>query len=96
MKQAYVYIVSNKRNGALYIGVTSDLPKRIYQHKNNLVDGFTKKYNIHQLVWFERHGNIQEAIKREKQIKAWKRIWKLRLIEDINPDWEDLYPSIIG
>ena len=95
MKQAYVYILSNQKNGTLYIGVTSDLIKRIYEHKNNFVDGFTKRYNIHDLVYYEVCDNIEQAIKREKQLKNWKRDWKISLIEKKNPNWKDLYLEII-
>jgi putative endonuclease len=95
MKQSYVYILANKRNGTLYIGVTSDLIKRIWQHKNHAVEGFTDKYSTDQLVYFEAHEDIKSAITREKQIKVWKRKWKLELIEKDNPDWHDLYPEII-
>jgi putative endonuclease len=94
MKQFYVYILSSKRNGTLYTGVTSDLRKRIYEHKNNLVEGFTKTYNVHLLVWYEVHEAAQSAIVREKQVKEWKRAWKLQLIEKDNPAWNDLYESI--
>jgi putative endonuclease len=94
MKKFYVYILCNKRNGTLYAGVTSDLVKRIYEHKNNFVDGFTKKYGVHHLAWFETHESAESAITREKQIKKWKRAWKLRLIEQNNPEWIDLYESI--
>ena len=94
MKKFYVYILCNKRNGTLYTGITSDLIKRIYEHKNNLVEGFTRKYNIHRLVWYEIHETAETAISREKQIKAWKRQWKLRLIEENNPKWNDLYDII--
>ncbi len=80
MKKLYVYILCNKRNGTLYTGVTSDLIKRVYEHKNGLVDGFTKKYNIHCLVWYETHESAEAAINREKQIKKWKRAWKLELL----------------
>ncbi len=90
----YVYILSSKRNGTLYTGVTSNLVKRVYEHKNNLADGFTKKYNIHDLVWYELHHSPETAITREKQVKAWKREWKLRMIEESNPEWKDLYESI--
>ena len=93
-KQFYVYIVCSKRNGTLYIGVTSDLIKRIYEHKNDLVDGFTKKYGIHRLVWYETHESAESAIIREKQLKKWKRAWKLKLIEQNNPKWNDLYENI--
>ena len=96
MKEFYVYILCSKRNGTLYTGVTSNLPKRIYVHKHILVDGFTKKYSVHSLVWFERHESADEAITREKQIKKWNRKWKLELIEEKNPEWNDLYDSICG
>ena len=96
MKEFYVYILCSKRNGTLYTGVTSNLPKRIYEHKHNLVDGFTKKYSVHSLVWFERYESADEAITREKQIKKWNRKWKLELIEEKNPEWNDLYDSICG
>ena len=94
-KQPAVYILASKRNGTLYIGVTSNLIKRIWEHKNNLVQGFTKQYNVHDLVWYERHENMESAIAREKTLKEWKRIWKLELIESSNPDWNDLYNAII-
>ena len=94
MKKFYVYILCSKRNGTLYIGVTSDLVKRIYEHKNDLVDGFTKKYKVHRLIWYETHEATESAITREKQIKKWKRAWKLKLIEQNNPEWIDLYESI--
>jgi len=96
MKECYVYIICSKRNGTLYIGVTSDLIKRVYEHKNNLADGFSKKYDVHRLVWYESHETIEEAIVREKQIKKWNRRWKLRLIERNNPEWNDLYETICG
>jgi putative endonuclease len=91
MKRFFVYILCNKRNGTLYTGVTSNLIKRVYEHKNNFVEGFTKKYNIHRLVWYEIHESAEAAITREKQIKKWKRDWKLKLIEETNPSWEELY-----
>ena len=94
MKKYYVYILSSKRNGTLYTGVTSDIIKRVYEHKQNVVEGFTKKYNIHVLVWYEIHDSAESAINREKQMKKWKRTWKLRLIEKDNPEWIDLYESI--
>lgn len=94
-KQPAVYILASKRNGTLYIGVTSGLVKRIWEHKNNMVKGFTKRYNIHQLVWYELHGTIESAITREKRLKDWKRKWKLELIESSNPKWEDLYFKIV-
>jgi putative endonuclease len=90
-----VYILASKRNGTLYIGVTSDLVKRIWEHKNDFVAGFTKRYGIHTLVWYEPHESMQSAIEREKKLKEWKRAWKLELIEKENPDWQDLYTTII-
>ncbi|MFH1096389.1 MAG: GIY-YIG nuclease family protein [Candidatus Desantisbacteria bacterium] len=94
MKRFYIYILCSKRNGTLYIGVTSDIIKRIYEHKHNLMDGFTKKYTVHCLVWYEIHESAISAITREKQIKKWKRDWKLKLIEKDNPQWNDLYETI--
>jgi putative endonuclease len=94
MKNFYVYILCSKRNGTLYTGITSNLIKRVYEHKNNLADGFTKAYAVHHLVWYEMHQTAETAITREKQIKAWKRAWKLRLIEESNPEWTDLYENI--
>jgi putative endonuclease len=94
MKLPAVYILSNKRNGTLYTGVTSNLPKRIWEHKNNVVAGFTRKYRIHNLVWYEIHENMQSAIEREKQIKAGSRKRKLSLIEESNTQWRDLYEDI--
>ena len=90
----HVYILANKRNGTLYIGVTSDLKKRIYQHKNNLIEGFTKKYKVHILVYYEQTNDVAGAIKREKELKNWKRKWKLDLIEKNNPEWQDLYENL--
>ncbi|MFZ1038066.1 MAG: GIY-YIG nuclease family protein [Smithella sp.] len=95
IKQPAVYILASERNGTLYIGVTSDLVKRIWEHKNNLVKGFTKRYNVHNLVWYELHNNMNAAIEREKNVKEWKRAWKSRLLEENNPDWNDLYNTII-
>jgi len=95
MKSFYVYIMASDRNGTLYIGMTSDLPKRIAQHRQKIVDGFTSKYDVDILVWYERHEEASSAIEREKQLKKWNRIWKLRLIEESNPDWNDLYEEII-
>jgi putative endonuclease len=89
-------MLASKRNGTLYIGVTSNLPKRVWEHKNNLVGGFTKKYNIHNLVYFEQTENVQSALLREKQLKKWKRDWKIELIEKDNPEWKDLYEKILG
>jgi len=93
--QYYIYILANKRNGTLYIGVTSDVVKRVYEHKNNLIDGFTKKYNIHKLVYYETTNDIESAIRREKQLKKWNRKWKLELIKKNNSEWEDLYFELI-
>ncbi|WP_309498469.1 GIY-YIG nuclease family protein [Sulfurovum sp.] len=95
MKQGYIYIMSNKNNGTLYIGVTSNLIKRVYEHKNNFVDGFTKKYNLKILVYYEVLDDIQEAIAREKQLKSGSRGKKIELIESMNKEWNDLYESII-
>ncbi len=94
-KQYYVYIICNKRNGTLYTGITSNLIKRIWQHKNGLVEGFSKRYSIKLLVYFEAHNDVEEAIFREKRIKKWNRKWKLNLIEKNNPNWDDLYQSLI-
>ena len=90
-----VYLLSSKPNGTLYIGVTSSLIKRIWEHKNDLCDGFTKKYRVHMLVWYELHQDMENAIKREKQLKKWNRQWKIRLIQEKNPTWQDLYETII-
>ncbi len=94
-KYPAVYILASSRNGTLYTGVTSNLIQRIWQHKNNLVEGFTQKYHIHQLVYYEIHQDISQAILREKQIKKWNRQWKLELIETMNPQWSDLWEQII-
>jgi putative endonuclease len=94
-KQPAVYILASKRNGTLYIGVTSDLTKRVWEHKNDLVEGFTKRYHVHSLVWYELHESMESAIKREKSLKEWKRAWKLELVESVNPEWEDMYHTII-
>ena len=95
MKQPTVYILASQRNGTLYVGVTSDLVKRVWQHRNNLIAGFTKTYGVHMLVYYERHDSMEQAIIREKRLKRWDREWKLRLIEKVNPDWNDLYESIL-
>lgn len=95
MKPAYVYISASKRNGTLYIGVTSNLIKHINEHKKGFVDGFTKKYKVHLLVYYEQFLDIYSAISREKQLKHWRRKWKLQLIELHNPNWRDLYFDII-
>ena len=93
-RQYYVYILASRYNRTLYIGVTGDLIKRIYEHKNDVVEGFTKKYKVHVLVYFEVHEDVNEAILREKQLKRWNRAWKVELIERDNPHWEDLYPEM--
>jgi putative endonuclease len=92
----YIYIMTNKKNGTLYIGATSDLPKRAYEHKNDLVDGFTKTYGLHKLVYYEQAEEPDAAVQRERRLKKWNRQWKIELIEQFNPEWEDLYESIIG
>ncbi len=94
-KQPAVYILASKRNGTLYVGVTSDLVTRVWQHKNNMLEGFTKRYRVHRLVWYELHESMESAIKREKRLKEWKRAWKLELIEGSNPDWQDLYSALV-
>lgn len=93
-KQFYVYILASKRNGTLYIEITSGLVQRIWQHKNKMVEGFTQKYNVNKLVYYEVHPNAESAITREKQMKKWRRSWKIRLIEEKNPDWKDSYDDI--
>jgi putative endonuclease len=92
--QSYVYILASKKNRTLYIGVTNNLIKRIYEHKNDLVEGFTKKYQVHMLVYYEIADEIVSAFEREKQLKKWKRQWKVSLIEKNNPQWEDLYNDL--
>ncbi len=91
MKTYYVYVLASKRNGTLYIGVTNDLIRRVYEHKNNLIAGFTSKNNVHRLVYYEQFDNIEYAIHREKRLKKWNRKWKLALIEKENSNWNDLY-----
>ena len=91
MNDYFVYILASRRNGTLYIGVTSDLKKRVWEHKNKLVDGFTGKYDVMMLVYYERFRDVRSAIRREKRMKKWRRAWKLRLIESSNPEWKDLY-----
>jgi putative endonuclease len=93
-KQFYVYILASKRNGTLYVGVSSDLIKRVWEHKNRFVEGFTKKYGVDKLVYYEVHNDAEKAILREKQIKKWNRAWKLWLIEEKNPEWKDLFGEI--
>lgn len=94
MKQSYVYIMASKRNGTLYTGVTSDLIKRVWKHREGIVEGFTQKYEVKMLVWYEMHDEIENAIRREKRLKKYKRIQKCALINQMNPQWRDLYESI--
>jgi putative endonuclease len=96
MNLYYVYIIASKRNGTLYIGVTNDLIRRIAEHKKGLVEGFSKKYKVNQLVYYEETPDVTSAIVREKRLKKWKRACKLRLIEEENPDWKDLYQDLVG
>ena len=91
----YVYILASQRNGTLYVGVTNDLKRRVWKHRNYLVKVFTDKYGVHMLVYFDQTKDVEQAILREKQLKRWKRNWKLQLIEKDNPEWKDLYPSIL-
>ncbi len=93
-KQYYVYILANKRNGTIYIGVTNNLKRRVGEHKEDLIEGFTKKYRIHNLVYFESYNDIKDALTREKRSKKWNREWKIKLIEEMNPDWCDLYNDL--
>jgi len=95
-KTSYVYILASGRYGTLYIGVTSDLIKRTWQHKERFTEGFAKKYHVKQLVWYEVHDDVQSAITREKQIKKWNRAWKIQLIQENNPHWRDLYSEVVG
>jgi putative endonuclease len=95
-KQPALYILASRPNGTLYTGVTSDLLRRVWEHRSGLVEGFTERYRVHHLVYFEFHDNIEDAIRREKQIKKWRRAWKIDLIEESNPRWRDLWPTIIG
>jgi len=93
--QPAVYILASKRNGTLYIGVTSFLAKRIWEHKSDMLEGFTKRYGIHRLVWYELHESMESAIEQEKRLKKWRRSWKLELTESTIPDWRDLYNTIV-
>ena len=95
MKQPCVYILASKRNGTLYIGTTSNLAQRVWQHKSNISEGFTRRYGVHTLVWYEFHATMPEAIAREKNLKDWNRAWKLRLIERSNPSWRDLFEDVV-
>ena len=94
-RQPCVYMLASKRNGTLYTGVTSNLVKRVWEHKNHIIEGFTKKYNVTHLVWYEIHETMTSAINREKAIKNWKRAWKINIIEAINPQWRDLYDGLL-
>ena len=96
MKTYYVYILASKRNGTLYVVVTNDLVRRVYEHKNDFIKGFTQRYVVHMLVHYEQYENADSAIQREKQLKSWHRKWKIRLIEETNPEWQDLYEEITG
>lgn len=95
MKLPCVYLMASRRNGTLYIGVTSNLVQRVWQHKHDVVDGFTSQYGVHRLVWFEQHETMASAIARERALKEWRREWKLVLIEESNPEWRDLYEEIV-
>ena len=96
MREPVVYILASKPNGTLYVGVTSDLAKRIWEHRNGAVEGFTKRHKVHRLVYFEQFQSMVEAIEREKELKKWRRAWKIALIERSNPMWRDLWPDIRG
>ena len=96
MAYAFVYIMASRRNGTLYIGVTSDLVRRVYEHKISATDGFTSKHGVKKLVWYEAHDDIEAAIAREKAMKKWNRAWKLSVIEEMNPDWWDLFDKIVN
>ena len=91
----FVYMMSNKSYGTLYVGVTNDLPRRTFEHRNSLAEGFTKRHGLHRLVWYEAHDDVTTAITREKLIKKWRRDWKVNLIQSMNPNWLDLYETII-
>ena len=95
MNTYYVYILASKRNGTLYTGITNNLIRRVYEHKNDMIDSFTKKYHVHKLVYYEQTDDINSAIQREKQLKKWRRQWKIDLIEKNNPNWDDLYKVLI-
>ena len=91
----FVYLITNKQYGTLYVGVTRDLVRRVYEHRGGFVEGFSKRHDLDRLVWYEAHGDVKEAIAREKLIKKWHRDWKINLIQADNPEWNDLYASII-
>jgi putative endonuclease len=92
----YVYILASRIGGTLYIGVTNDLVRRMFEHESDAVDGFTKRHGVKRLIYFEQYDDIENAIRREKRLKQWNRAWKVRLIESVNPNWDDLYPAIAG
>ncbi|MGM4907227.1 GIY-YIG nuclease family protein [Tardiphaga sp. 866_E4_N2_1] len=92
----YVYLLASRKHGTLYIGVTNDLIRRVYEHRSKVVDGFTRRYDVDKLVWFEVYDDVLSAIAREKELKKWRRDWKIRLIEEQNPNWMDLYPVLSG
>ena len=94
-KQPAVYLLASKRNGTLYIGATSNLIRRVWEHKNNQVEGFTQRYSVHDLVWYELHSTMEAALIKEKRLKEWQRKWKLNFTERVNPEWRDLYDRII-
>ena len=96
MNRYYVYILASQPNGTLYVGMTNNLARRIWEHKNNLVEGFTRRYGVHHLVWYEVADSALTAITREKQLKKWNRTWKIQLIEKMNPEWRDLYNDLTG
>jgi len=95
LKTYFVYILASRRNGTLYVGVTNDLARRVYEHKNDFIKGFTERYGVHTLVHYEQCEDVESAILREKQLKSWHRKWKIRLIEETNPEWKDLYDEIL-
>ena len=95
MGECYVYIMASKRNGTLYVGMTSNIAQRVRRHKNDIGSEFVKQYSVKKMVYYEKHKNVEDALVREKQIKAWKRQWKMRLVEHFNPEWEDLWSKIV-
>ena len=94
MKAGHVYIMASKRNGTLYIGVTSDLQQRVWQHREGIIEGYSKRYGCKMLVWYSQFDDLQEARRKELQMKEWNRLWKLRVIEEMNPEWDDLFESL--
>ena len=95
VRKFYIYMLASHRNGTLYIGMTNDLLRRVREHKSGLIEGFTKKYGVHMLVWYEAAESASSAIQREKQLKRWRRAWKLRIIEEGNPEWRDLFDELM-